>query len=137
MPRWGRDRARRRSTLLAGALALGLLAGCGGSGSKPPTLPTDTSIALSGETLVPASGGLCDLKGVIQNLSVVQVNAVLQWQALDATGKELGTTSLTISDLNPGETRPFLATGFVSSDSLVACSKIVTFPLKNSTVTKS
>jgi hypothetical protein len=130
----GRNHTRRRSRLIVATVALGLVTGCGGSSSRNPTLDVDTSISLTGETLVPVSGGLCHVKGSIQNLSTVRIDATLQWQALDSNGKELGTTSITIDDLNSGETRAFETTGFVSSDSVVACSKVDTFPLKQATV---
>jgi len=71
------------------------------------------------------------------NLAMIQVNTTLQWQAVNSAGTVLGTTSLDINGLNPGESRPFETTGFVSSDNVVACSQIASFNLQQTTITRA
>ena len=135
-PRGLTARRQRRSAGIVWALTLGLLAGCGGSSSNP-TLDPGTTITLSGQFLVPVPGGLCHVRGTIQSLSLVRVDVSLQWQAVAADASALGTTTLAINDLNPGEVRAFESTGFVSSDRIIACSQIDSFNLKHTTVTKA
>ena len=124
---------------LAALLALALLVGCGGGSSTAPTLDPATTIVISGETLVPAGSNICHVRGTIQNLSRLTVNVVMQWTALDIDGTtQLGTTTLGVNGLTPGETRSFESTGFINGDNgLFACARIVTFVRNLTTVTQS
>ena len=121
------------------AAALLLLAGCGGGSSTTPTLDPATTIAISGETLVPVASNICHVRGTIQNLSRLKVNVVMQWTALDIDGTtQLGTTTLGVNGLNPGETRTFESTGFINGNNgLVGCARIVTFKRNQTSVTQS
>ena len=123
--------------LLAAVLTLALLAGCGGSGSSTPIDPA-TTVVVSGETLVPVDTDICHLRGTIQNISTLKVNVTLHWQALDPNATVIGTVSIELDGLVPGETRAFETTGFINGDKgLFPCSKITTFQRNETDITKS
>ena len=121
--------------MVAGLL---VLAGCGGSGTSTPTLDAARTLVIAGETLVPAGQNICHVRGTIQNSSAVRVDVNMQWTALNVDGTtQLGTTSLTVNDLNPGEQRRFESTGFINGDNgLVGCARIVKFVRNSTTVTQ-
>ena len=123
---------------LAAILAALLLAGCGSS-SNTPTIDPSTVLLISGETLVPIPPRTCHVKGTIQNTSFQALNVFMQWQALDVDGVlVVGTVSLNVNDIKPGETRPFETTGFINGDQgLFPCSRIITFVRNQTTVNKS
>jgi len=113
---------------VAAALAL-LLAGCGGdsSSSTTPVADPSTVVVIQNETLVPFSSNSCHVRGTAQNITADKtVDLKMQWQALDESGKVIGTTGLTVSDMAPGEVRTFEASGFIK-DRLIPCSSISTF----------
>ena len=121
---------------VAGAAALGLLAGCGGSSSNPIIDPA-TSVVLTNEALVRPAKTICHVTGNIQSIETLRVDVVLKWQAVDADGKQVGTVTLGVNDLNPGEARTFESTGFINGDNgLIDCSKIVSFNRTDTQVRK-
>ena len=120
----------------AGAVALGFLAGCGGS-SSTPTLDPATSVTITNEALVRPSSTICHVTGNIQSIETLRVNVILKWQAVDADGKQVGTVTLGVNHLNPGEARTFESTGFIDGNNgLIDCSKIVSFNRTETNVQK-
>ena len=121
---------------VASAMAAALLAGCGGSSSNPVIDPA-TTVVVSNEALVRVSSNICHVAGNISSIATFRIDVTLKWQAFDATGAVVGTLTLNVNDLNPGESRIFVSTGFINGDQgLIDCSKVVSFTRNETDVVK-
>ena len=125
--------APRRAVLLG---LLIVLAGCGGGSSSPSEATDPSVVVVESENLASVSSDSCHVQGTVLNGSdTVTFDLTLRWQAFDAADKSLGTTSVRIDRLGPGERRAYDATGFASNDKgLVPCSKIARFERISTTV---
>ena len=81
-----------RSWFLRGfvlALAVGLLAGCGGTSSGSGA----SEVAISNENLEAVQGNLCAVKGHATNIGNLTVDVTIDYEARSATGVVIGTSS--------------------------------------------
>jgi hypothetical protein len=84
-------------------------------------------------TLRPTVAGLvggenvccCHLAGRITNTSSVAVDAEVTFNAVGADDRTMGTASDMVTNVPPGETRPFLAVGITSACREVSLSQVV------------
>jgi hypothetical protein len=123
---------------VAGAVvAAALLAGCGGS-STTPTIDPATTVVVSNEALVRPASNICHVTGNILSIATFRVNVTLKWEAFDTTAKVIGTLTLVVNNLNPGESRSFESTGFINGNQgLIDCSKVVNFTRNETDIAKA
>jgi len=119
---------------LVAAVGLALLAGCGGS-SSPTAAPDPLVVVIESENLIPVKDA-CHMQGTVVNTGVLLAfDITLRWQAFDAANNSLGTTSVEIDNLLPGERRLYDATGFAGNDTgLIRCAQIARFARIQTTV---
>jgi hypothetical protein len=127
---------RRPLGLVVGAVAAALLAGCGGS-SSTPTIDPATTVVVTNEALVRPASSICHVTGNILSIATFRVDVTLKWQAFDATSKVVGTLTLGVNNLDPGESRSFESTGFINGNQgLIDCSTVVSFTRNETDVVK-
>ncbi len=118
-----------RFLVLLAVLTLSVIAGCGNKGGT--TSSGAFQVTLTDERLQTAPGNLCAVRGNATNVGNVRARVALTYEALDASGTVIGTTTASF------EVAPFsnfdLTTAPFSNN--LACSGISNFRRSQTNVT--